>query len=176
MLLLNNLLSLRYNLLTKNIFVYSLTLIGSLILLGLIFLAPYLKYLSNPAADMIYILFSPLCHQIPSRSFIIYGFPLAVCSRCLGIYMGFFLGTLVYPLINGLRNQEVPSRTHLIFFSLPIIIDTAANFLRFWDTSGWIRLILGILWGSILPFYFIVGINELVHRNKNNISSLDISR
>ncbi|MBN2246773.1 MAG: DUF2085 domain-containing protein [Candidatus Aminicenantes bacterium] len=159
----------------KNLLVYIITMTGSLILLGLIFLAPYLKSLSDPAADLIYSLFSPLCHQIPSRSFAIYGFPLAVCARCLGIYLGFFLGTLIHPLISGFRNREVPSRAYLIFFSLPIIIDTAANFLRFWNTPGWIRLILGIVWGGILPFYFIAGINELVNRNKNKLSSLDIS-
>lgn len=152
----------------KNRAVYLLTLCGSFILLGLIFLAPVLKSLSNPAGDMIYILFSPLCHQIPARSFIINDYPLAVCARCLGIYLGFFLGTLIYPMINGIRNREVPLRLYLILFTLPILIDTGANFIGMWYTPGWIRLILGILWGSILPFYFIAGINDLLYQHKNS--------
>jgi len=160
----------------KNMVIYLLTLFGSFILLGLIFLAPVLKSLSFRGGDMIYILFSPLCHQIPSRSFMINDYPLAVCARCLGIYLGFFLGTLIYPMIKGIRNREVPPRFCLIFFTLPILIDTGANFIGLWYTPGWIRLMLGILWGSILPFYFIAGINDIFYQHKNRQTILDISR
>lgn len=160
----------------KNIAVYLLTLFGGFILLGLIFLAPVLKSLSNPAGDMIYILFSPLCHQLPERSLMIFDHPMAVCARCFGIYLGFFLGTLFYPMINGIRNREVPLRLHLILFTLPILIDTGANFTRLWYTPGWIRLMLGILWGGILPFYFIAGINDIFCQHKKCQTILDISR
>ena len=160
----------------KKTFVYLFTLFGSFVLLGLIFLAPVLKSQSNPLGEMIYILFSPLCHQIPERSFMIYDYPLAVCARCLGIYLGFFIGTLLYPLIKGIRNLEVPQRSYLIFFTLPIIIDAGANFLGLWNTPNWIRLIIGTLWGSILPFFFIAGINDLFYKNKNSQTILDISR
>jgi len=43
----------------------------------------------------IHALFRPLCHQQPGRSFWIAGAPMAVCGRCLGIYIGAAIGLLV---------------------------------------------------------------------------------
>jgi len=39
--------------------------------------------------------FALVCHQRPERSFWIFGAPVAVCARCLGIYVGAAIGLLV---------------------------------------------------------------------------------
>ena len=39
--------------------------------------------------------FSPVCHQDPARSFWILGAPVAVCARCLGIYLGAAVGAWI---------------------------------------------------------------------------------
>src|SRR5271165_1666100 len=39
--------------------------------------------------------FSSLCHQDPTRSFVVDGSPVAVCVRCLGIYWGAGVGALL---------------------------------------------------------------------------------
>jgi uncharacterized membrane protein len=39
--------------------------------------------------------FALVCHQRPERSFWIYGVPVAVCARCLGIYLGAAVGLLL---------------------------------------------------------------------------------
>jgi len=39
--------------------------------------------------------FALVCHQRPERSFWIFGLPVAVCARCLGIYLGATLGLLL---------------------------------------------------------------------------------
>ena len=39
--------------------------------------------------------FSLVCHQDPARSFWIAGAPVAVCARCLGIYLGVAAGAWV---------------------------------------------------------------------------------
>ena len=38
-----------------------------------------------------------LCHQIPERCFSITGRPIALCTRCLGIYLGIVLGSFLFP-------------------------------------------------------------------------------
>ncbi len=38
--------------------------------------------------------FALVCHQQPERSFWIFGAPVAVCARCLGIYVGAVIGLL----------------------------------------------------------------------------------
>jgi hypothetical protein len=45
--------------------------------------------------------------------------------------------------------------------SLPIVIDTAANVLSLWATMHWLRLTTGVIWGAILPFYFIPGVTDI---------------
>jgi uncharacterized membrane protein len=39
--------------------------------------------------------FSLVCHQRPERSFILFGGSVAVCARCLGIYLGAAAGLLL---------------------------------------------------------------------------------
>ena len=55
--------------------------------------APLLSALGYTlAAFAILQFFSIVCHQDPARSFWIAGAPVAVCTRCLGIYLGVVAG------------------------------------------------------------------------------------
>lgn len=147
--------------------VYLLTILGTVIWLGAIFLAPYLRSRSSPWQALIYLIFTPVCHQLPSRSFFLFGQPLAVCARCLGIYSGFALGLGIYPFSRGFRRLALPQTRTFLLISLPIVIDTAGNFLRLWTTSPEGRFVLGLLWGIILPFYLITGLAELALPREN---------
>lgn len=140
--------------------VYCLTLGGIIIWLAVIFLAPYLRSQDSSLSVFAYLVFTPICHQIPSRSFHLFGEPLAVCARCLGIYFGALGGTGLYPLINGFSKLDLPKVRTFILVSLPIITDAGGNFLHLWISSHWIRFMIGFLWGLILPFYFIVGVSD----------------
>ncbi len=144
--------------------VYFLTLLGVLLWLAAIFAAPYLESQSSSFSRLIYVIFSPTCHQIPSRCLTLYGYPLAVCARCLGIYVGFFLGTCLYPVLRSFKSESLPKFRTLLFMTVPIVIDTAANMLSIWASSHAVRLATGIIWGVILPFYFIPGIIDVVKK------------
>src|SRR5215510_7810628 len=54
-------------------------------------------------AEGIYQGFGVFCHQRPDRSFFIEGHKLAVCSRCTGLYAGFAITLLLYPLVRSLK-------------------------------------------------------------------------
>lgn len=148
----------------KILLVYLLTLCGIIIWLGVIFLAPYLKSQSLGLQAFCYGIFSPICHQNPSRSFLLFGYPLGVCARCLGIYIGFLGGTGLYPFFNKFSNLTLPKTRIFILMSLPVVIDTAGNFFRIWMTSNWPRFATGFIWGIILPFYFIIGLTDYLAR------------
>jgi uncharacterized membrane protein len=47
------------------------------------------------ATAAIFAFFSKVCHQRPDRSFFLSGAPVAVCVRCLAIYAGAALGSLL---------------------------------------------------------------------------------
>jgi uncharacterized membrane protein len=140
--------------------IYFLILLGIVLWIAAVFVAPYLKSQSSAYGKLIYAVFSSTCHQIPSRCLTFYGNPLAVCSRCLGIYLGFFLGTILFPIFRGFSSEFLPKVKILILMSLPIVIDFAANMVSLWASDHWIRLSTGLIWGAILPFYFIPGITD----------------
>jgi uncharacterized membrane protein len=139
--------------------------------LGGILLAPYLKSRSSPWAGLAYFVYKPVCHQIAGRSLSCFGQPLAVCARCTGIYLGFLAGLGIYPLVRGWRRPRLPSGRAFLWFSIPIALDTAANVLGLWNTSGAVRLATGIIWGLILPFYVLAGISDLILARKKRLNS-----
>ncbi len=64
----------------------------------LVFAAPLLAAHSHSLlASLIYLFFTPACHQLPARSFALLGHPWGVCQRCAGIYLGLFTGSLFFP-------------------------------------------------------------------------------
>lgn len=151
---------------SKIILIYLLILCGIVVWIGIIFLAPYLKSQSSGLQAFCYGIFSPICHQNPERSFIFLGHPLGVCARCLGIYFGFLGGTGLYPFLKRFSNLTLPRARIFILMSLPILIDAAGNFLRIWTTPNWPRFATGFIWGTILPFYFIIGLTDYFTRKK----------
>ncbi|MBD3415184.1 MAG: DUF2085 domain-containing protein [Candidatus Aminicenantes bacterium] len=149
----------------RNVFAWTLGGISAWLMV--IFSAPYLKNLDLPLSAFLYSIFSPICHQNPTRCFYLFGNPLAVCTRCLGIYFGFFLGTLLFPLINGLTTVKPPEKLLFVILSIPIATDTLANLFSLWHTSDWLRAVIGLIWGWILPYYFIAGVSEMFLEHKH---------
>ncbi len=142
--------------------VYFLTLAGSLVWIAAIVLAPVLRSRSSGAAPFLYAAFSPICHQIPGRSFFLCGFPLAVCGRCFGIYLGFLAGALLYPFVRGFRRLALPSARLFALVSLPAGLDVLLGLAGLWQSPIGLRFATGVVWGTLLPFYFIAGVSELV--------------
>lgn len=142
--------------------VYLLTVAGTVIWLAAIFLAPVLAGRGSAgAARLIYAAFSPICHQVPGRCFTFHGHPLAVCGRCLGIYLGFSAGLVLYPFVRGFSKLELPSSRVFLLLTLPMAVDGAAGILRIWASPRLVRFATGVVWGTILPFFFVTGLADL---------------
>ena len=148
--------------------IYLLAAAGTVIWLATIFLAPWLAGRgANGASRVIYTVFSPVCHQIPERCFQLQGHPLAVCGRCLGIYVGFAAGLLIYPLIRGFATVKLPSGRLFLLLTLPMALDAVAGILGLWASPIGVRFATGVVWGTILPFFFIAGVSDFARMRKN---------
>lgn len=112
-------------------------------------------------AGAIYRGFGMLCHQRPDRSYFIDGHKFGVCSRCTGIYGGFALTFLGYPLIRSLRTTTTPAVRWLVLAALPLAIDFSLTFFGIWENTHTSRLLTGFLLGSVAVFYVMPGISEL---------------
>ena len=95
--------------------------------------------------------FRKLCHQQADRSFAVQDKHMAVCTRCFGIYAGFFLTTLL-GLIRP-QNIRFTLKTALwvagFVFTLNCA-DVAGNFLGWWTNTGPSRFTAGLLAGGSL--------------------------
>ena len=108
-------------------------------------------------SGFIYELFSRTCHQIDSRSFHIAGFKLAVCSRCISVYLSFFIGCIVYPVFNKLDNKNLPSLWYLMIALFLLVLDVGLDLLDIMGNTFFTRAVTGGLIGVVLPFYIIPG-------------------
>lgn len=136
---------------------------------ALIVIAPLAAASGHSAfAVAIYHAFGKICHQLPERSFFIDGHKLAVCSRCTGIYGGFLLTFLAYPLVRSLRRTSTPDRKWLFLAALPLAIDFSLTFFGIWENTHTSRLLTGLLLGSVSVFYVVPGIMDLSLRALQN--------
>jgi uncharacterized membrane protein len=114
----------------------------------------------------IYGAFSYVCHQIPERSFFIAGHPFAVCARCTGIYAGFALAALAYPLVRSLRHTEAPERKWLFLAAAPLAIDFTVGYLGIWQNTHSSRFATGALLGAVSVLYVMPGLMDLSLRQR----------
>lgn len=134
----------------------------SLLIVATIFAAPLaLARGSVQTASSIYYVFSFVCHQIPERSFHLAGHKFAVCSRCTGIYAGFALAVLFYPLARPLDETETASRIWLVLAALPLGIDFALGYFNIWANTHASRFITGALLSSVAAFYIVPGLVDI---------------
>jgi uncharacterized membrane protein len=134
-------------------------------LVGLIAAAPVALSQGHPQfAAAIYKVFSFVCHQIPDRSFHLAEHQFAVCSRCTGLYAGFAVAALSYPLVRSLKSTDTPPRLWLILSAVPLTIDFALGYFSIWENNHLSRLTTGALLGAVAVFYILPGLIELSSR------------
>jgi len=132
---------------------------GALIIAALA--APLLLSRSFPtAAFFTYLPFSFICHQIPERSFVIFGHTLAVCHRCSGIYLGFFLGTLLSSFL--LRVPRRLWRACVLSASLLLALDALLPFTGIWSGFWLCRFLTGLIFGVVAAPFAVIGLDEIL--------------
>jgi len=119
-----------------------------LLVIGIALLPPFL----SPALRAFVMEgFASVCHQLPARSPHVYDVPLAVCDRCMGLYVGFALGMGTIPWMETAWRRVQPStRMVLIAGLLPAGIDWVGSVFDVWPSVLWIRVLTGLLAGLVV--------------------------
>lgn len=131
-------------------------------LCAVIFAAPVLAAHSfHRLSAVAYILFSSVCHQIPERSFILAGHPLAVCQRCSGIYIGLFIGSLVE--IPFIHRSPRARRNCILAMTIPIFLDALLPYTGLWENVPFTRFLTGLLFGILSSTILMHGIAEFLN-------------
>lgn len=102
---------------------YRLLVTGSIAWVALVALAPWARQQGWWIAEILYLAFAPVCHQLPERSFFCFAEPFAVCHRCFGLYLGFTVGLLAMPWLDRLREFLLRYPRMVILTAVPMAID-----------------------------------------------------
>ena len=122
--------------------------------------APYLATHSYPGtAAFLYLGFSPVCHQLPARSFKLMGACWAVCQRCSGIYVGLFAGSFL-PCIN----RVIPPKPRkLVFVATALLtLDALLPLIGIWNSTTVTRFVTGLFFGTMLSMLLLAGMTEFL--------------
>ncbi len=146
----------------RPLIMWSLVVVGALFFVGLLVAAPLaqahgLQWFSFAVYEAV----SHICHQTPERSFYVAGYPLAVCARCTGLYVGFAAAVAFYPVITSLKRTHTPERKWLFIAAAPLAIDFALGFSGMWENSHLSRLLTGGLLGAVSVFFVLPGLVQL---------------
>lgn len=95
------------------------------------------------------------CHQQPDRSFFILGYPIALCCRCYG----FYLGVIIFGILEIIDKLKIYKKNFLILISI-VCLDLIINGVWKYNTGNLMRLSIGFLMGLI----FVVAIKFIVER------------
>jgi uncharacterized membrane protein len=124
---------------------------------GLPWLSPLAYATGHPVIGrFIFLMYKPFCHQIPERSFFLYGYQVAFCHRETAMYTTLLIGGLLYGLV---RNRLRPISLRVAgLLLLPILLDGTTHiiddivdhgFRGGGDAPGslnfWLRMITGAL-------------------------------
>lgn len=81
------------------------------------------------------------CHRKPERSFVVFNNQLPVCSRCLGLLLGFPLG--ICAALTGF----IDSRLVGALFCLPLLMDAGTQEAGFRNSTNFLRVVTGVSCG-----------------------------
>ena len=131
------------------------------ILCAMILAAPLLMGHAFPAAaSALYFPFSFFCHQHPDRSYMLGLYPLAVCHRCFGMYLGFFFGTVC--CVRRMESSVKLRRAAVLIAVLPMMLDVSLNYAGLWPGAPGLRCATGLIFGFMISPLLVQGLAEML--------------
>ena len=122
-----------------------------------------------------------VCHQIPSHSFKIGTMTFPLCSRCMGMYLGVFIGMII--LLRKGNKSGFPSKKIMIIFGILIITWLVDGVNSFWygalgkiilyTPNNTLRLITGFGMGLCISAVLYILFNITVWKDFNKNSPID---
>ena len=140
----------------KNILIILLALYSTFFWLSAL-AVPFLSIVGNYdfSANLNY-LFSYSCHQNPERSFWIMGYPVSLCARCLGVYLGTTLSCCL-----ALFNKLNISLKNFIIMALFCSADIILNLFKI-NTGNITRFFTGLIMGLLIT----ITVNFILKRSE----------
>jgi len=125
--------------------------------------------IAHGAPQFLRLPFKLMCHGIPHRCLTIFGTPMPICARCFGIYSGFLMGLMIFPLV--MKTADSRQRTAgphprllsavcwlLSVAAIPILIDGLTQAAGLRESTNPLRLATGLTIGAAFGLWVLVSI------------------
>lgn len=132
---------------------------------GLVTLSALPPWLPVWAQTVVMEAFAPVCHQLPERSMHMSGTALAVCDRCLGIYIGAGAGAVVARMAAGFEAHASPWVV-LGIGIVPAGVDWLGPWLGLWINTPSSRLLTGLWLGGAVAWMVVRAIRSASRRTR----------
>ena len=129
---------------------YIILLIGTFLWCVFLLLPPWMAShdaFSASISHQCYQFYSLICHQYDSRSLHVGGYKLAVCARCTAIYVGFFIGVMIFPFYSSRKISKTVFWLAVAVF--PMVIDVLLDVVGVHSSNIFTRLSSGTFFGII---------------------------
>jgi len=125
--------------------------------------------IAHGASPSLRLPFLLMCHGIPHRCLTILGTPMPICARCVGIYGGFLVSLVAFPIV--MKTADSRQRTAgphprllsavrwlLSIAALPIFIDGMTQAMGLRESTNPLRLATGLMVGAAFGSWVLVAI------------------
>ncbi len=113
---------------------------------GLPLLAPLLTATGyNGLGGFVFQLYSAVCHQLPSRSFFLWGHQMAYCQRNTAIYTSILVGGIAFALVRC-KLRRLGFRPYLLLIA-PMALDGFTQLFGLRESIWQLRVLTGTLFG-----------------------------
>ena len=125
-------------------------------------------------ASRIFTAYHLVCAQIPSHSYYVLGYQLALCARNLAIYGSLFAGSVAYRWV---RPWLLPLDWRLwLLTTLPMALDGGTQLFG-WRESTWeLRTLTGVVFGLGVCWLLLPQIGQIAHGRTPPVSNELVSR
>lgn len=104
------------------------------------------------------LLFRLMCHGRVERSLELFGAPMPICARCVGIYAGMLLGILAFWAVPLLRERVM--RGVAIAATLPLALDGLTQLTGLRESTNPLRIATGALAGLAFGLWILSAVER----------------
>lgn len=104
------------------------------------------------------LLFRLMCHGKVERCLELFGAPMPICARCVGIYAGMLLGILAFWAIPLLREKVM--RTVALVCAAPLAIDGLTQLTGLRESTNELRIATGIVAGLAFGLWILSAVER----------------